>query len=79
MQDVPKGCRCQAWWWQSSVAPCRLPKNPVMNSPIVSVSVFSNHTFLRGPLDTPLVLEFRLLETANRSKPLCVQWNHSNP
>uniref|UniRef100_A0A803XZQ8 Cadherin EGF LAG seven-pass G-type receptor 3 n=1 Tax=Meleagris gallopavo TaxID=9103 RepID=A0A803XZQ8_MELGA len=55
----------------------RLPKNPVMNSPIVSVSVFSNHTFLRGPLDTPLVLEFRLLETANRSKPLCVQWNHS--
>uniref|UniRef100_A0A8C6JQ68 Uncharacterized protein n=1 Tax=Melopsittacus undulatus TaxID=13146 RepID=A0A8C6JQ68_MELUD len=62
-----------------SVAPCRLPKNPVMNSPIVSVSVFSNHTFLRGPLDTPLVLEFHLLETANRSKPLCVQWNHSNP
>uniref|UniRef100_A0A8C4JZJ6 Cadherin EGF LAG seven-pass G-type receptor 3 n=1 Tax=Dromaius novaehollandiae TaxID=8790 RepID=A0A8C4JZJ6_DRONO len=57
----------------------RLPKNPVMNSPIVSVSVFSNHTFLRGPLDTPLMLEFRLLETANRSKPLCVQWNHSNP
>uniref|UniRef100_A0A8C8BU45 Cadherin EGF LAG seven-pass G-type receptor 3 n=1 Tax=Otus sunia TaxID=257818 RepID=A0A8C8BU45_9STRI len=57
----------------------RLPKNPVMNSPIVSVSVFSNHTFLRGPLDTPLVLEFHLLETANRSKPLCVQWNHSNP
>ncbi|NXK42018.1 CELR3 protein, partial [Piprites chloris] len=57
----------------------RLPKNPVMNSPIVSVSVFSNHTFLRGPLDTPLVLEFYLLETANRSKPLCVQWNHSDP
>ncbi|OXB64510.1 hypothetical protein ASZ78_012773 [Callipepla squamata] len=57
----------------------RLPKNPVMNSPIVSVSVFSNHTFLRGPLDTPLVLEFHLLETANRSKPLCVQWNHSSP
>uniref|UniRef100_A0A8V1AF49 Cadherin EGF LAG seven-pass G-type receptor 3 n=1 Tax=Gallus gallus TaxID=9031 RepID=A0A8V1AF49_CHICK len=55
----------------------RLPKNPVMNSPIVSVSVFSNHTFLRGPLDTPLVLEFRLLETANRSKPLCVQTNPS--
>uniref|UniRef100_U3K0S8 Uncharacterized protein n=1 Tax=Ficedula albicollis TaxID=59894 RepID=U3K0S8_FICAL len=56
----------------------RLPKNPVMNSPIVSVSVFSNHTFLQGPLDTPFVLEFYLLETANRSKPLCVQWNHSN-
>uniref|UniRef100_A0A670IVL0 Cadherin EGF LAG seven-pass G-type receptor 3 n=1 Tax=Podarcis muralis TaxID=64176 RepID=A0A670IVL0_PODMU len=57
---------------------CRLPKNPVMNSPIVSVSVFSNHTFLQSTLATPLVLEFRLLETANRSKPLCVQWNHSS-
>ncbi|XP_053233909.1 cadherin EGF LAG seven-pass G-type receptor 3 isoform X2 [Podarcis raffonei] len=56
----------------------RLPKNPVMNSPIVSVSVFSNHTFLQSTLATPLVLEFRLLETANRSKPLCVQWNHSS-
>uniref|UniRef100_A0A803TL74 Cadherin EGF LAG seven-pass G-type receptor 3 n=1 Tax=Anolis carolinensis TaxID=28377 RepID=A0A803TL74_ANOCA len=56
----------------------RLPKNPVMNSPIVSVSVFSNHTFLQSTLEMPLVLEFRLLETANRSKPLCVQWNHSS-
>uniref|UniRef100_A0A8D2Q3A7 Cadherin EGF LAG seven-pass G-type receptor 3 n=1 Tax=Varanus komodoensis TaxID=61221 RepID=A0A8D2Q3A7_VARKO len=56
----------------------RLPKNPVMNSPIMSVSVFSNHTFLQSTLEAPLVLEFRLLETANRSKPLCVQWNHSS-
>ncbi|KYO29743.1 prestin isoform B [Alligator mississippiensis] len=56
----------------------RLPKNPVMNSPIVSVSVFSNHTFIQGTLEAPLVLEFRLLQTANRSKPLCVQWNHSS-
>ncbi|XP_030062620.1 cadherin EGF LAG seven-pass G-type receptor 3 [Microcaecilia unicolor] len=56
----------------------RLPKNPVMNSPIVSVSVFRNHTFIQGVLNSPLTLEFRLLETANRSKPLCVQWNHSS-
>nr|XP_033782493.1 cadherin EGF LAG seven-pass G-type receptor 3 [Geotrypetes seraphini] len=56
----------------------RLPKNPVMNSPIVSVSVFRNHTFIQGVLNSPLTLEFQLLETANRSKPLCVQWNHSS-
>ncbi|KAL7986107.1 hypothetical protein Chor_011273 [Crotalus horridus] len=56
----------------------RLPKNPVMNSPIVTVSLFSNHTFLQNSLEEPLMLEFRLLETANRSKPLCVQWNHSS-
>ncbi|XP_043934458.1 cadherin EGF LAG seven-pass G-type receptor 3 isoform X2 [Protopterus annectens] len=56
----------------------RLPKNPVMNSPIVTVSVFNNHSFFRGILDMPLMLEFRLLETANRSKPVCVQWNHTS-
>ncbi|XP_039201512.1 cadherin EGF LAG seven-pass G-type receptor 3 isoform X1 [Crotalus tigris] len=56
----------------------RLPKNPVMNSPIVTVSLFSNYTFLQNSLEEPLMLEFRLLETANRSKPLCVQWNHSS-
>ncbi|XP_058856059.1 cadherin EGF LAG seven-pass G-type receptor 3-like isoform X1 [Acipenser ruthenus] len=56
----------------------RLPKNPVMNSPVLSVSVYNNHTYVRGVLDSPLLLEFQLLETANRSKPLCVQWNHSS-
>eukprot|EP00062_Callorhinchus_milii_P006047 gi/632946186/ref/XP_007888434.1/ PREDICTED: cadherin EGF LAG seven-pass G-type receptor 3 [Callorhinchus milii] len=56
----------------------RLPKHPVMNSPIVTISIFSNNTFLQGVLDSPLTLEFRLLETVNRSKPVCVQWNHSS-
>ncbi|XP_072305440.1 cadherin EGF LAG seven-pass G-type receptor 3 isoform X2 [Eucyclogobius newberryi] len=56
----------------------RLPRHPVMNSPVVTVSVFNNQSFVSGPLDQPVVLEFKLLETANRSKPLCVQWNHSS-
>ncbi|XP_030203240.1 cadherin EGF LAG seven-pass G-type receptor 3 isoform X5 [Gadus morhua] len=56
----------------------RLPRHPVMNSPVVSVSVYNNQTFVGGHLDQPLLLEFKLLETANRSKPLCVQWNHSS-
>uniref|UniRef100_A0A667XKB3 Cadherin EGF LAG seven-pass G-type receptor 3 n=1 Tax=Myripristis murdjan TaxID=586833 RepID=A0A667XKB3_9TELE len=57
----------------------RLPRHPVMNSPVVSVSVYNNQTFVAGHLEQPLLLEFKLLETANRSKPLCVQWNHSSP
>uniref|UniRef100_A0A671YU77 Cadherin EGF LAG seven-pass G-type receptor 3 n=1 Tax=Sparus aurata TaxID=8175 RepID=A0A671YU77_SPAAU len=56
----------------------RLPRHPVMNSPVVSISVYNNQTFVRGHLDQPILLEFKLLETANRSKPLCVQWNYSN-
>ncbi|XP_051964502.1 cadherin EGF LAG seven-pass G-type receptor 3-like [Xyrauchen texanus] len=57
----------------------RLPRHPVLNSPVVSVSVYNNQTFVEGFLDTPVLLEFQLLETSNRSKPLCVQWNHSSP
>ncbi|RVE70247.1 hypothetical protein OJAV_G00063040 [Oryzias javanicus] len=57
----------------------RLPRHPVMNSPVVTVSVYNNQTFVGGHLDQPILLEFKLLETSNRSKPLCVQWNHSNP
>uniref|UniRef100_A0AAQ6IE98 Cadherin, EGF LAG seven-pass G-type receptor 3 n=1 Tax=Anabas testudineus TaxID=64144 RepID=A0AAQ6IE98_ANATE len=57
----------------------RLPRHPVMNSPVVTISVLNNQTFVAGHLDQPILLEFKLLETANRSKPLCVQWNHSSP
>ncbi|XP_056241015.1 cadherin EGF LAG seven-pass G-type receptor 3 isoform X3 [Seriola aureovittata] len=57
----------------------RLPRHPVMNSPVVTLSVYNNQTFVGGHLDQPILLEFKLLETANRSKPLCVQWNHSSP
>uniref|UniRef100_A0A3P8T4D3 Cadherin EGF LAG seven-pass G-type receptor 3 n=1 Tax=Amphiprion percula TaxID=161767 RepID=A0A3P8T4D3_AMPPE len=56
----------------------RLPRHPVMNSPVVTISVYNNQTFVSGHLDQPILLEFKLLETANRSKPLCVQWNHSS-
>ncbi|KAM9342473.1 cadherin EGF LAG seven-pass G-type receptor 3 [Pholidichthys leucotaenia] len=57
----------------------RLPRHPVMNSPVVSISVYNNQSFVGGHLDQPILVEFKLLETANRSKPLCVQWNHSSP
>ncbi|XP_055985703.1 cadherin EGF LAG seven-pass G-type receptor 3 isoform X1 [Sorex fumeus] len=57
----------------------RLPQNPVMNSPVVSVAVFHGHNFLRGVLESPISLEFRLLQTANRSKAICVQWDAPGP
>ncbi|KAM5292012.1 cadherin EGF LAG seven-pass G-type receptor 3 isoform 2-T2 [Ctenodactylus gundi] len=57
----------------------RLPQNPVMNSPVVSVAVFHGRSFLRGVLESPISLEFRLLQTANRSKAICVQWDPPGP
>ncbi|XP_040214880.1 cadherin EGF LAG seven-pass G-type receptor 3 [Rana temporaria] len=56
----------------------RLPKNPVMNSPIISVAILRDQTFIHGDLEAPLILDFQLLETVNRSKPVCVQWNQSS-
>uniref|UniRef100_A0A8C3AKZ0 Cadherin EGF LAG seven-pass G-type receptor 3 n=1 Tax=Cyclopterus lumpus TaxID=8103 RepID=A0A8C3AKZ0_CYCLU len=53
-------------------------QTPGNELPVVSISVYNNQTFVGGHLDQPILLEFKLLETANRSKPLCVQWNHSN-
>uniref|UniRef100_A0AAQ5WYN7 Cadherin, EGF LAG seven-pass G-type receptor 3 n=1 Tax=Amphiprion ocellaris TaxID=80972 RepID=A0AAQ5WYN7_AMPOC len=66
-------------WQLYSFSSFRLPRHPVMNSPVVTISVYNNQTFVSGHLDQPILLEFKLLETANRSKPLCVQWNHSSP
>uniref|UniRef100_A0A8C3G9E0 Cadherin EGF LAG seven-pass G-type receptor 3 n=1 Tax=Cyclopterus lumpus TaxID=8103 RepID=A0A8C3G9E0_CYCLU len=52
-------------------------QTPGNELPVVSISVYNNQTFVGGHLDQPILLEFKLLETANRSKPLCVQWNHT--
>uniref|UniRef100_A0A674HIM0 Cadherin EGF LAG seven-pass G-type receptor 2 n=1 Tax=Taeniopygia guttata TaxID=59729 RepID=A0A674HIM0_TAEGU len=61
----------------------RVPKRPVINTPVVSISVHMGGTDGVGDIWTPRVLakpvtlQFRLLETQERSKPICVFWNHS--
>ncbi|XP_039393669.1 cadherin EGF LAG seven-pass G-type receptor 2 isoform X2 [Mauremys reevesii] len=55
----------------------RVPKRPVINTPVVSISVHAEEQ--RGPraLEKPVTVQFRLLEMEERSKPICVFWNHS--
>ncbi|XP_055963047.1 cadherin EGF LAG seven-pass G-type receptor 1 [Sorex fumeus] len=53
----------------------RLPNRPVINTPLVSAVVHSEGG--QWPLDRPLLLDFALLETEARTKPVCVFWNHS--
>ncbi|XP_001920772.2 cadherin EGF LAG seven-pass G-type receptor 1 [Danio rerio] len=55
----------------------RLPNRPVINTPIVSVVVHKDGEPLLSPLQRPILLNFRLLETQERTKPVCVYWNHS--
>ncbi|XP_073940810.1 cadherin EGF LAG seven-pass G-type receptor 1 isoform X2 [Castor canadensis] len=55
----------------------RLPNRPVINTPVVSTVVYSEGTPLPSPLDRPVLVEFALLETEERTKPVCVFWNHS--
>lgn len=58
------------------VAP-RLPNRPVINTAIVSATVHSEGPPLPPILDPPITLEYTLLETEERTKPVCVFWNHS--
>ncbi|XP_023558333.1 cadherin EGF LAG seven-pass G-type receptor 1 isoform X2 [Octodon degus] len=55
----------------------RLPSRPVINTPVVSAMVHSEGALLPGHLERPVQVEFTLLETEERSKPVCVFWNHS--
>uniref|UniRef100_A0A7N6C234 Cadherin EGF LAG seven-pass G-type receptor 1a n=1 Tax=Anabas testudineus TaxID=64144 RepID=A0A7N6C234_ANATE len=55
----------------------RLPNRPVINTAIVSTTVHSEGSPLPPFLDPPITLEYTLLETEERTKPVCVFWNHS--
>ncbi|KAJ8262011.1 hypothetical protein GJAV_G00161080 [Gymnothorax javanicus] len=55
----------------------RVPTRPVINTPIVSATVYSEEGSLPTPLKNPITLDYRLLETEERTKPVCVFWNHS--
>uniref|UniRef100_A0A671R1L4 Cadherin EGF LAG seven-pass G-type receptor 1-like n=1 Tax=Sinocyclocheilus anshuiensis TaxID=1608454 RepID=A0A671R1L4_9TELE len=55
----------------------RLPNRPVINTPIVSTTVYSEGEPLHIPLERPITLDYNLLETEERTKPVCVFWNHS--
>ncbi|KAK2497570.1 hypothetical protein MC885_008384, partial [Smutsia gigantea] len=55
----------------------RLPNRPVINTPVVSAVVFSEGAQLPSPLERPVLVEYTLLETEERTKPVCVFWNHS--
>uniref|UniRef100_A0A7N6AZJ4 Cadherin EGF LAG seven-pass G-type receptor 1a n=1 Tax=Anabas testudineus TaxID=64144 RepID=A0A7N6AZJ4_ANATE len=61
------------FFWPDS----RLPNRPVINTAIVSTTVHSEGSPLPPFLDPPITLEYTLLETEERTKPVCVFWNHS--
>ncbi|XP_030634210.1 cadherin EGF LAG seven-pass G-type receptor 2 [Chanos chanos] len=55
----------------------RVPKRPVINTPVVSITVHDNEELLQHALDKPITVQFRLVTTEERSKPICVFWNHT--
>lgn len=64
-------------FWSFHLPPPRLPNRPVINTAIVSTTVHSEGPPLPPVLDPPITLEYTLLETEERTKPVCVFWNHS--
>ncbi|XP_061496273.1 cadherin EGF LAG seven-pass G-type receptor 1 isoform X3 [Rhineura floridana] len=55
----------------------RLPNRPIINSPIISAIVYRDGESLPNLLESPITFEHVMLETEERTKPVCVFWNHS--
>ncbi|XP_072569096.1 cadherin EGF LAG seven-pass G-type receptor 2 [Paramormyrops kingsleyae] len=57
----------------------RVPKRPIINTPVVSISVHDEEEPPLQKLERPVTVQFRLVQTEERTKPICVFWNHSIP
>ncbi|XP_060135357.1 cadherin EGF LAG seven-pass G-type receptor 1 isoform X1 [Zootoca vivipara] len=55
----------------------RLPNRPIINTPITSAIIYRDGDSLPNLLDIPIMIDHALLETEERTKPVCVFWNHS--
>ena len=53
----------------------KVPPNPVINSAIVSLALFSNSTLLTLIPQSPITIRFLLLESFGRSRAQCVYWS----
>ncbi|NWH59992.1 CELR1 protein, partial [Geococcyx californianus] len=55
----------------------RLPNRPIINTPVVSAAVHSDRELPPNLMEKPVLVEYTMLETEERTKPVCVFWNHS--
>uniref|UniRef100_A0A803W2A2 Cadherin EGF LAG seven-pass G-type receptor 1 n=1 Tax=Ficedula albicollis TaxID=59894 RepID=A0A803W2A2_FICAL len=55
----------------------RLPNRPIINTPVVSTAIHSDGEFPPNLVEKPIIVEYAMLETEERTKPVCVFWNHS--
>ncbi|KAJ7396956.1 hypothetical protein BTVI_139547 [Pitangus sulphuratus] len=55
----------------------RLPNRPIINTPVVSTAIHSDGEFPPNLVEKPVIVEYTMLETEERTKPVCVFWNHS--
>ncbi|XP_009958446.1 PREDICTED: cadherin EGF LAG seven-pass G-type receptor 1-like, partial [Leptosomus discolor] len=55
----------------------RLPNRPIINTPVVSTAIHSDGDLPPNLVEKPIIVEYAMLETEERTKPVCVFWNHS--
>ncbi|KAM6290574.1 cadherin EGF LAG seven-pass G-type receptor 1 isoform 3-T3 [Porphyrio hochstetteri] len=55
----------------------RLPNRPIINTPVVSTAIHSDGGLPPNLVEKPIIVEYAMLETEERTKPVCVFWNHS--
>ncbi|NWR73985.1 CELR1 protein, partial [Centropus unirufus] len=55
----------------------RLPNRPIINTPVVSTAIHADGDLPPNLVEKPIIVEYTMLETEERTKPVCVFWNHS--
>nr|XP_033491706.1 cadherin EGF LAG seven-pass G-type receptor 1-like [Epinephelus lanceolatus] len=55
----------------------RAPSRSVINTPVVTTVMFNEGVSWLRPLDRPVILQLRLLQTEGLVNPRCVVWTHS--
>ena len=48
-----------------------------VNGPVFTVNIVDNNKTISGSLRQPVAIDFKQLETKNRTSPQCVYWQYS--
>ena len=53
----------------------KIPPHPIINSAIISIALYENYTLITAIPNSPIMIQFALIESNGRSRAQCVFWS----